>query len=82
MAQATIRLTPLTAYRMSYDVSINGQIGRLVRTNSRVRVVGGKLAEGEPNATIKEMRSTFNNAIVKALVEVDGETEAKTISLK
>lgn len=82
MAQATINLPPLKAYRMGYDIAVNGVTGRMVRPSYRVCVVDGKLSKGQPNATIKEMRSTFNNLIVEAVVDIDGETEEKTISLK
>lgn len=77
-----IRLIPLTAYRMAFDITINVGIGRLVRPNCRVCVSGGKLGTGQPNATIQAIRSTFNNVVVEADVLIDNETDSKTLKLK
>ncbi len=77
-----IKLIPLTAYRMGYPVTINGETGRLVRPNHRVCVSGGKLETGEPNATITEIKTTLTNSPVELYYTSDGETDPKILKLK
>jgi len=80
--RGVIKLIPLTAYRMGYPVTINGETGRLVRPNHRVCVLSGKLATGGPNATITEIKTTLTNSTVELYYLGDGETEVETLKLK
>lgn len=70
------------AHLLDDKVMVDGQLRRLIKTGSRVNIVGGKLGEGEENATIKTIHSNFSGDSVTVTYLNDNETEEKNIKIK